>query len=816
MNLASRSAVIAALTLCTASLSATAQSPSHQIHGRVLDPLGELVPGATVELLHQQPSTDVLAHTSAGPEGTYTLSIPQARRYRIRVSAPTFRTTVTEPVYLSDGQALDLTLATPTLSEQITVTATGVPTPLAQTGESITILDQKSSFPVNFQIQQPLRRIPGVQIIQNGATGGATSLFLRGGNSTFTKVLVDGVPLNDVGGLVNFANISTVGIAQIEVMRQPNSALYGSDALSGVVALSTARGSTPLPQLDLAVDGGNLGQLHESAELAGAYRKFDYLSAFGRLDTQNDLPNNAFHNVSFAGNYGYQPDALTDLRFTFHHVVTADGQPSAIAFYGIPDAAKSAEQDTVLSATAQRQTTARLHNLIRYGREALAGQSTSFAPTGILVNGSYLGAPVTIAGANGYTVSGQAVFQYPGTYPSTSASTANRDFVYAQTDYLLTPHLTALGAFNYDAERGAAKSSYSTNSIDRRNESYTLQLAGDVRSRFFYVLGSGIERNDLYGTALTPRASLAYYAVRPNAQNFFGGTKLHASFGKGVKDASVYQQASSLYGAFSALPNGAALIAQYHTHPIGAEYSRSYEAGIEQQFGDGRAKLNATFFHNEFTNGIEYVYPSGLVQLGIPEAGDPNVQFGAYVNSQAYRAMGAELEAEFRITRRVFARTGYTYLDTVVQRSFSSDALAPSFNTAGNFGSIPIGAYSPLIGARPFRRAPHSGYFELSYAGARFTSVLSGTLVGRRDDSTFLSDQNFGNSLLLPNRNLDGAFQQLELQTDYRLTHRLTTYAQIDNLLNEKYQEALGYPALPITVRGGFRYSFGGESFRLR
>ena len=148
---------------------------------------------------------------------------------------------------------------------------------------------------------------------------------------------------------------------------------------------------------------------------------------------------------------------------------------------------------------------------------------------------------------------------------------------------------------------------------------------------------------------------------------------------------------------------------------------------------------------------VEYVYPTGLVLLGVPAAAAHNPSlYGAYVNSLAFRAQGAELESEFRLGSHLYARAGYTYLDARVQRSFSSDALGPSYNPS--FPKIAIGNYGPLDGARPFRRAPHSGYFALQYAHSRFNSQLTGTLVGRRDDSTFLggSDASYGNSLLLP------------------------------------------------------------------
>jgi iron complex outermembrane receptor protein/vitamin B12 transporter len=222
-----------------------------------------------------------------------------------------------------------------------------------------------------------------------------------------------------------------------------------------------------------------------------------------------------------------------------------------------------------------------------------------------------------------------------------------------------------------------------------------------------------------------------------------------------------------------------------------------------------------TYFHNEFTNGIEYVPHSALVKLGFAAAGNAATQFGATINSMAFRAQGAEAEVEYRISNHLFARGGYTYLDAVVQRSFSSSS-APVRNTGSSFSTIPIGQYSPLVGARPFPRAPHSGYFGLNYMRSRWYGSLTGTLVGRRDDSTYLSDENFGSSLLLPNRNLLGAYQRIDLSGGYEVSHALTAYANLQNLLSEHYNEAFGYPALPLAFRAGLKVSFGGESWRIR
>ncbi len=789
---------------------------ARRLHGEVRDPLGALVAGATVELVH---NAEVVTTTTSGPDGAFALPMPGSGRYRVRVSAPHFQASTTASSYFNGegNAAIEVTLATQTLTQEVTVTATGTPTPEAQTGASVTVLPSEQ-FTLNTELQEPLRLVPGLQLTQSGETGGATSLFIRGGSSDANKVLIDGVPANAIGGAVPFANFTTVGVSSIEVLREPNSALYGSDALAGVVSVTTARGTTPLPLFTYAGDAGNFGTYRNNVEASTAYRHFDLYSAFGVAETRNNLPNSVYHNATYAGNFGWKPNAANEFRFTVRHLAQAAGQPNALAFYGIPDDAKQSEQDDFYTASWNQQTTSRWHNQIRYGGLREHPEFHSFGATGIFdpVNFVYDGAPVTITGANGYFVTGQAVFQYSNT-PSTDLSPSSRDFVYAQTDFRVTPHLLALGGFKYEAERGSTGEVGSTpTAIARGNYSYTVQLAGDVRNRLFYQLGTGLEDNGLFGFAATPRAALAYYLVRPSAAKLFSGTKLHGTFGKGIKEPAIFDQANSLYGTLAALPNGAQLISQYHVTPVGAENSRTFDAGVDQELLDGRARLGVTYFHDQFTNGVEYVPQAGLLELGVPAANLPAFLYGAYLNSLAFRSQGVEVESELKIGSRLFARAGYTYTDAVVQHSFSSDNLSPSFNTSSNFSTVPIGQYSPLVGARPFRIAPHSGYFGLTYTRSKVYGSLTGTLVGRRDDSDFLSDTSFGTSLLLPNRNLDGAYQRLALGGGYQATPRLNLYANLENLLSEHYFEAFGYPSLPLTFRTGLKLNFGGESWRLK
>jgi vitamin B12 transporter len=145
-----------------------------------------------------------------------------------------------------------------------------------------------------------------------------------------------------------------------------------------------------------------------------------------------------------------------------------------------------------------------------------------------------------------------------------------------------------------------------------------------------------------------------------------------------------------------------------------------------------------------------------------------------------------------------------------VEKSFSSDNSFPSYNP--NYPNTPIGAYSPLVGNRPFRRAKHSGSYSLIYARDRWYAEMTGNFMGRRDDSTFLTDADGGTTLLLPNQNLDPSYQILGLTTHLRINRHISSYTVFDNLLSQHYQQVLGYPGLPFTFRTGMQFSWGGDA----
>lgn len=828
--------ILTAVFLLLLSIPAWPDEPG--ITGTVSDTLGAVIPGATVALVH---SGKDIAATSSDGAGKFHFSIDHAGRYSIRADAKTFATSSSADVFAEPGHNVDisLTLSPSAVSQNVVVTATGIATPEAQMGTSVSVIDS-ATLSTRINLDQTLRDETGGQVVQTGQMGGLASLYVRGGPSDANKVLLDGIPINDIGGNVDFSYLQADGFGRVEFQRGPNSALYGSDALASVVSITTARGDTRVPLFSFGADGGTFGSYHEYGSVSGYWKRFDYFTGYSGYGTQNDVPNSQYHRDVYLGNFGFQIDPNTTLRATVRRLSAGFNTANAVAAYGIPDAAATDEGDTDFGVTLEhRGASDRWHTLLRYGGVRLRQQYNDWAPTGIPYDpydlgypSYYLGQPVAQHGANGYVITpsavaaieptlphpGQAIYQYAGDYPERSSYLTDTNTLYAQTDYRFNEKLTALFSFRYSNETGFTYNGFTgMESTDRNNFSYMIEIQGGFWNRLFYTLGGGIEDNAVFGVKGTPRVSLAYYLKRPDSSSLFSGTRLTFNFAKGVKEPSIYYQNNSLYGLLSntsIVPNGPQLIAQYHIQPFLAEDSRTYDGGVQQQLFGGKAELSVIYFHNEFTNQAEYVDPQYLVQLGVPaEVAQALGIFGAAVNTLNYRTQGAEVSFQYRINRAVSLRGGWTYTDAVVQQSFSSSALQPAINPL--FPNILIGAYSPLVGARPFRIAPNTGYAGIDWNHRRWFVSAMGTFVSRRDDSTFLSDTEFGSTLLLPNRNLDPGYQRVDLYGSYQMTKHVTAYASMQNLINQKYQEVYGFPALPFNIRGGIKLTIGGESWKL-
>jgi iron complex outermembrane receptor protein/vitamin B12 transporter len=804
-----------ALFLCIALFLSRAVLAS-TVQGTVADPLGARIAGAEVQLLAHGA---VVAHAKTSADGEFLLDAPEGR-YTLVVHAAGFELQQSESFFVSGARTLApaITLAVTAASQSVTVTTAGVPTTSAQVSSSVTVIGGPD-LENRENVIMPIRLSPGVSLVQSGQVGGVASLNIRGGSSTANKVLIDGVPADDIGGRFDFSTVSTSDLDTIEIYRGPDSVLFGSDAAAGVVSITTRKGSTSLPMLEYAADGGNFGTLHTVAGLSGTAGRLDYFGGLDVLNTDNSLPLSAFHDTTSSANLGWALNSRNSLRVSARNSDSGVGVPNAWGFYGIADPAKQSDQDLYLAGTYDSQTTDKWHNLVRYGGARKREQYTQYGTNGIPDDyGDFLGQNVTVNGANGYSVTGQAILDYGGTvYPYTDSYVSNRDQLYAQSDYKFNAHTVGLFGFRYENERGVSGSAYSTDHAKRTNYDYTVQIAGDIKNRLFYSLGGGVQKNQVFGTEADPRVGLAYYLVKPG-NGAFQGTKVMFNFAKGLQEPSVIYQTGSLYDTLLGLPCppspcGPQLIQQYNIAPIGALRARSYDGGVEQVLFHQRAVLRGRYFHNEFGSQVEYVYTQALADLGVSQSVVTYLLnegvYGAYVNSLNYSAQGAEAEVELQPLAHVFVRAGYTYVDAKVQKSFSSDALGPAVNPL--FPNVPIGAYSPLIGARPFRIPPQVGFFSATYQRARWFVALTGSLVSRQDDSTFLSDQNYGNTLLLPNRDLDPSSERLDLGGSYAVKPWMSVYTQVNNLLSQQRAGVLGYPALPLSFRSGLKFAIGGK-----
>jgi iron complex outermembrane receptor protein/vitamin B12 transporter len=780
------------------------------IRGTVLDPLGASVSGAKVELLRDGQHVN---DTSSDNRGGFSFDGLAEGRYQLSVTATGFETRSTDPAFVGNGarMTIDVRLQISPLEQSVVVTAAAAAVPEAQIGAPVTVLDSETIQNLgNTDLLEPLRTVPGVAVVQSGGRGGTTSLFVRGGSSNFNKILVDGVPANDIGGGFDFADIATTGIGSVEVLRGSNSVLYGSDAMTGVVNITTRRGRSRIPELVAAFDGGNLSTAHTDIGVGGAVKRFDYFADYSHLQTDNSVPNNAYRNNTFASRFGVMLGSNTDLSGTVRWIDTRYESPNAIDFYGIADDSFQTRRTTYASIAARSQINSRWQSNVRFG---VADQTYHFAnptPTGVRSDPSpfanFLGNLVTITGANGYSVTGRAILDFGGgTYPSLFDSTVTRRLLYGDTSYRVTSALDVAGGARFENERGTSNSGSLTETT-RNNYGAFVEARASVPGRVFVTAGVGFDHNEIFGSATTPRISVAAYLRQPSANDPLGDTKLTFNAGKGIKEASLFQELSSL---FVLIPSATA--SSLGVGPIGPERSRTLDVGVEQGLARNRARVRVAYFNNEFSDLIEFLSKTALPQVGVPPAAASATAFGAYVNSQGNRARGVETSGE-AVCGPIRVTAAYMYLDAIVTRSFSSGALRPSINPL--FPNIPIGQFSPLVGARPFRRPANSGSMTVTYSASRAQVAVAGYFFGKQDDSTFLSDADFGTTLLLPNKDLDAAYQKFDVSGSYKIRQRLRWYITLENAFDEKFQAAAGFPALPRAVRTGLSVVIGGDSAR--
>jgi len=776
------------------------------IAGTVVDPLGARVAGASVVLLQE---SRVATETRSDSQGQFAFDRLAEGRYRIQVTSDGFQARTTSPVFLAAGASTTLEVSLPLgpLETAVTVTAAANAVLPSQIGAAVTVLDARTLDAIGKpDVLEALRLVPGSSLVQTGARGGTTSIFIRGGNSNFNKLIIDGIAANDIGGGIDLSQFSMAGVERVEVLREANSVIAGTDALAGVISVTSRRGQTRVPEASLSVDGGNLSTNRESASLGGVAGRVDYFSEFSRLDTNNDLPNNQYRNKTYAGRFGIAVGHNTDVSATARWIDKYYESPNAAGLYGVPDDAFQTSRLRLVGFGSQTQISDRWQVSARVG---LSDQRAHFVnPTlsGQNIGGTGFGSIVTLTGANGYSATGRGALDF-GPYDSRNRSA--RQGVYGQTTFQLGRGFSVSGGGDYEREQAFVDPDADP-STTRHNGAIWMEGRGSLADRVSVTAGLGYARIERYAAAYSPRISIAAFLRKPMASAFWTDTRLTFNAGKGIKATSAATVDRSLYALLQKSTTGAALAASGGVGPIGPERGRNLDIGLEQGLARGRARARVSYFNNEFFDLIEFVSNNLLPQFGVPPEVAAAASPGAYVNSQSYRAQGVEISADAMLGRLRIGGS-YTFLDAMVTRSLSSN-VTPQVNPL--FPDIQIGGFTALVGQRPFRRPANTGSLLVSYSQGRADVALTGYFAGKADDSTFIvgSDINFGNSLLLPNHDLDFGYQKIDVSGSYRVHPRIKWFATIENVLNQRYQPAFGFPGLPVNVRTGLTVTLGGGS----
>jgi vitamin B12 transporter len=193
--------------------------------------------------------------------------------------------------------------------ESIVVSATRFDIPLDQSPASASVISSEELEQKQIQrVSDALREVPGLSVVQTGSPGQLTSVFTRGLRSEHTQVLLDGIPINQgLQGAFNFADFTTEDIDRIEVVRGPQSTIYGPRALAGVIQIFTKQG-TGTPGVMLAAEGGSYDTFREWSQSDGKVDDFDYSVGASRLDTENARPNNNYRNTAAIADVGWSPN----------------------------------------------------------------------------------------------------------------------------------------------------------------------------------------------------------------------------------------------------------------------------------------------------------------------------------------------------------------------------------------------------------------------------------------------------------------------------------------------------------------------------
>src|SRR5437660_7564767 len=294
--------LLIAVSVLSFSLQAQTNPPDAHLSGRLTDLSGYGI--GTVKVTAQlEDNANTRIWSAISPaDGTYLLAVPPGR-YHIHFQRSSFvaRDAILD-LAAGENRTLDLRLEIERVSENVVVTANAQPLEVDRTPAPVDLIGrQEIEQRQAVSLPDLLSTQTGISLTRTGTIGGFATIFVDGGNSSFTKVLMDGTPVNLPGGDFLFSNLTLDNVDKVEIVHGAESALYGSDAMSGVIQIVSHQGSTRIPELNLFGEGGSFSSARGGAQLSGLLGKFDYFGAGSYFHTNGQGINDAFLNRSFAG-----------------------------------------------------------------------------------------------------------------------------------------------------------------------------------------------------------------------------------------------------------------------------------------------------------------------------------------------------------------------------------------------------------------------------------------------------------------------------------------------------------------------------------
>lgn len=497
------------------------------------------------------------------------------------------------------GQLPPIEVTSPTL----------VPTPVNQIASSITVItaadiqrDQRRT------VADALQTVPGLNIVQSGGPGSQTSVFMRGTNSNHTKILIDGIDAGDPStpnGAFDLAHLLTDDIDRIEILRGPQSGLYGSDAIGGVISITTKKGQGPA-KITARVEGGSYGTINSSANVSGSEGRFNYSFGVAQFHTGGIpvTPNEAlapgqkriddtYKNMTYSTKLGVDINDYLGLNFVGRYTDATLGYTGYNSFFSGPADSQSTSHAKQLFTRSEAVATLFDGQLKNYFGLNFTNQSRdTFDPNGF---------------PNNTNIEGERT-----KYDWRSVAT----FVPGQT--------LVVGA-EHDTE---SFHSSSVTTKENSNRGAYVELQSRFFERLYVVSNVRIDDNDAFGDHTTYRVAPAF--IVPGTE-----TKLKASYGTGFKAPTLTQLYDTTYGSNN--PN------------LKPEESRGYDVGFEQPIAHDRIRFGTTYFNNDIRNLI---------------VGDP-ATFYKYGNIDSAKTSGFETFAAITFNERFKLRFDHTYTEAI-------------------------------------------------------------------------------------------------------------------------------------------------------